>query len=78
MNSETSHLLVIYQITTTQTPRLQEQIIEVPSTLPPKNITATVKEMIRPGRPADPSDNYKGQSPSDVRIVNLINLSTLL
>lgn len=81
MNNETrstTKLLVVYQLHTSQSPRFYERMVEVPASLPPENIIDTVKQLVRPMRSPDPSDNYQGQHPNDVQIINLINLSALL
>ena len=56
----------------------QSTTVTLPSTLVAKRIPDFVRERIRPTRAADPSDNYAGQSPDEVVILNMIRLESLM
>lgn len=71
-------LLVSYQRISGTTATPCDRVVEIPAATSPNDLTGTVKSIIQPFRPADPSDNYRGQKPSDITILNLINLDQLL
>lgn len=75
--SETE-ILVVFQLKGDRNNHVHERTVSIPSTLPPDKITTTVKQRLRPFRHPDPSDNYAGQDPNDIQIINLVNLSSLL
>ncbi|ARM86179.1 hypothetical protein [Marinobacter salarius] len=77
-NNDSVLLLVTYTLQNSANSTIYERTVAVSRTLEPASIVPTVKQLIRPLKEADPSDNYRGQHPSQIDIVNLINLSTLL
>jgi hypothetical protein len=70
-------LLVTYTLRRLCDDRMQEATVTIPASIAPQDIPMAVKQKIRPKKAPDPSDNYRGQQPSDVTIVNLVNLSKL-
>lgn len=76
--SSEAKILVVYQLRGASNHQVHERIVNLPATLPPEQITTTIKQQLRPHREPDPSDNYAGQNPNDIQIINLVNLSTLL
>lgn len=77
-HSEKALLLVSYNLSCARSPGPYEKTVGVPVSLPPEEIAPTVKSLIRPSTEPDPTDNYRGQQPSDVVILNIVNLSKLL
>ena len=71
-------LLVTYSIAGEHGGKLHNRTVSVSASLAAHHIPMVVKQQIRPAKSPDPSDNYRGQQPSDVVIVNLVNLSKLL
>ncbi len=76
--SSSSKILVTYRLKGAHSSDIIERTLELPSSLPAEQIVPEIKAQIRPLRSPDPSDNYRGQSPDEVQIVNIVNLSALL
>ena len=71
-------LLVSFLDASTKNRDIRDRVITIPKATAPEDIPQTVKNIIKPFRPADPTDNYKGSSPTDIQLINLINLGDLI
>ena len=56
----------------------ESSIVPVPKTTAPVEIPAYIRAKLRPIKAPDPSDGYRGQSPSQIIILNKIKLSNQL
>jgi hypothetical protein len=55
----------------------QSATVDLPESVSPGEIPAYIRQRLRPHREADPSDNYRGQSPDEVVILNMVRLESL-
>lgn len=71
-------LLVTFTLEGGLNTTLYESEVSIPASLQPSEIVPAIKQSVRPYKKSDPSDNYRGQNPSQVTIINIVNLSKLL
>jgi len=78
-HNETSvTLLVAFTLQDDRNSKIHETTVSIPVSLHADEVVGAVKQRIRPFKAPDPSDNYRGQQPGEVLIINLVNLSKLL
>lgn len=70
-------LLVCYTLSTFPDNRPLDKVVDIPEDIAPSKIPEFVKKAIRPSAQADPSDGFRGRNPSEVTLINLVNLDHL-
>lgn len=71
-------IYVTYRIAGSTQAAPEAQTVSVPVSTKPVEIPSLIRSLIRPHRDADPQDGYRGQSPNQVVIINMVKLSNLL
>jgi len=77
-NPKTISLHVAYTRNTTGSFFPQSQTVEVPADTAPEALPDVVRELICPVKRPDPSDGYRGQSPSSIVILSMTNLTQIM
>ena len=70
-------LLVSYTLTTRPDASAMDSVVDLPNSVTPEEIPGFVRKTICPPANADPTDGFRGRSPSQVVILNLVTLASL-
>lgn len=70
-------LLVCYTLSTFPDNRPLNAVVDLPADIDPRDIPDYVKRTVRPAVQPDPSDGFRGRNPSEVTLLNLVNLNRL-
>lgn len=75
---KTFDIYVTYLIHGAEASAPESSIVPVPRATKPSDIPGYIRTKLRPQKMPDPSDGYRGQSSSEVIILNMVKLSNLL